>query len=124
TVNDDHGATSAPATVLVITTLANGTIPGAPPTLPVGSVSTAFGPQGQVLVVVSPSGLLTQFDATGAHTLGGNVRSASVAFGPAGEVLVVVLQNGTLIQVDASGVHSLGGGVRSAAVAFGPGGEV
>jgi len=126
TVSDDHGATSAPATVTVITTLADGTTPGAPPTpaQQVGSVSTAFGPQGQVLVFVSPSGLLTQFDATGAHTLRGNVRSASVAFGPAGEVLVVVFQNGTLIQVDATGVHSLGGGVRSASVAFGPGGEV
>ena len=61
----------------------------------------AFGPQGQVVEFVSPDGVLTQIDATGAHTLGGSVRSANVAFGPAGETLVVVFRNGMLAQFDA-----------------------
>jgi FG-GAP-like repeat/Calx-beta domain/FG-GAP repeat len=88
-------------------------------------VSVAFGPSGEVVELVNSAGVLTQFDAAGAHVLGGGVRSASVAFGSFGEVLEVVGMNGILTQFDASGAHQLGGpGVESASVAFGPGGEV
>ncbi|QJW98370.1 right-handed parallel beta-helix repeat-containing protein [Frigoriglobus tundricola] len=87
-----------------------------------GAVSVAFGPQGEVLIVVDASGLLTQYDATGAHPLATGVRSAGVAFGPRGEVLVVTDQTGSLVQYDASGVHPLADGIVSAAVAFGPDG--
>jgi hypothetical protein len=129
TVRDDNGATSSPATVTIINTLPDGTIPVAQPTPPlavqgVASVSVAAGPRGAVMVVVAPTGILTQFDTTGAHTLGANVRSASVGFGPVGEVLVVGFQDGSLVQFDAFGAHALGSGVRSASVAFGPRGEV
>jgi hypothetical protein len=58
--------------------------------------------------VVSQNGLLTQFDAFGAHFLGGGVLSAGVAFGPFGEVLDVIFQNGLLTQFDSSGAHMLG----------------
>jgi hypothetical protein len=89
------------------------------------SVSAAFGPAGEVLELVSSAGVLTQFDATGAHVLGGGVRSASVAFGPNGEVLEIVTLGGALTQFDSTGAHSLGAaGVESASVAFGPFGEV
>jgi Calx-beta domain len=89
-------------------------------------VSVAFGPAGEVLELVNSAGVLTQFDAAGAHQLGGaGVRSASVAFGPGGEVLEVVTTTGVLTQFDASGAHQLGGaGVESASIAFGPDGEV
>ena len=54
-------------------------------TLPPPDVSVAFTPSGQeVLVVVSSNGILTQFDASGAHTLAEDVRAASVAFNPVG----------------------------------------
>src|SRR5439155_13340379 len=85
------------------------------PQLP--SVSVAFGPFGEVLVVVRPDGTLTQYDAFGAHALGAGVSYASVAFGPAGEVLLVTRADGTLTQYDASGAHVLGAGVGAASVA-------
>jgi elongation factor P hydroxylase len=89
------------------------------------SVSVAFGPIGEVIELVNSAGVLTQFDAAGAHVLGGGVRSASVAFGPTGEVLEVVTLGGVLTQFDSTGAHQLGGaGVESASIAFGPGGEV
>jgi hypothetical protein len=90
------------------------------------SVSVAFGPAGEVLEVVSPSGVLTQYSAAGAQVLGGGVRSASVAFDPSGsEVLLVTFQDGTLMQFNADGSHvTLGGGVQSASLAFGPQGMV
>jgi hypothetical protein len=89
------------------------------------SVSVAFGPIGEVLELVNSVGVLTQFDAAGAHVLGGGVRSASVAFGPTGEVLEVVSLGGVLTQFDSTGAHQLGGaGVESASIAFGSGGEV
>jgi hypothetical protein len=92
--------------------------------LPPPSVSVAFGPAGEVLEVVSSAGVLTQYDASGAHVLGGGVRFASVAFGPAGEELLVTFLDGRLVQFDAGGALTLGGGVQSASVAFGPAGEV
>src|SRR5262249_39362688 len=61
-------------------------------------VSVAFGPQGEVAEVVRADGTLIQFDAFGAHVLGGGVRSASVAFGPFGEMLLITFQSGTLTQ--------------------------
>src|SRR5438270_9943777 len=70
------------------------------------------------------AGTLTQFDATGAHVLGTDVRSAGIAFGPAGQVLVVVDTAGTLTQFDATGSHVLGAGVASVGIAFAPSGEV
>jgi hypothetical protein len=92
---------------------------------PPPSVSVAFGPNGAVVELVNSAGVLTQFDAAGAHVLGGGVRYASIAFGPNGYVLEVVSTAGILTQFDASGAHQLGGaGVESASVAFGPGGEV
>jgi len=88
-------------------------------------VSVAFGPFGQVLEVVNPQGILTQYDAFGAHVLGGGVRTASVAFNPGGgEELLITFQSGLVELFDASGGHVLGGGVRSASLAFGPFGEV
>jgi hypothetical protein len=89
-------------------------------------VSVAFGPAGEVVELVNSAGVLTQFDAGGAHQLGnGGVRSASIAFGPFGEVLEVVSTAGILTQFDSTGAHQLGGaGVESASIAFGPGGEV
>jgi hypothetical protein len=102
--------------------------PPAPPAsgiLPPPSVSVAFGPFGEVLEVVGPTGTLTQYDAFGAHVLGGGVRAASVAFGPSGEELLVTFQNGALTLFDATGVHPLGSsGVLSASIAFGPQGAV
>jgi hypothetical protein len=93
--------------------------------LPPPSVSVAFGPFGEVVELVSPNGILTQFDIFGAHVLGGGVRSASVAFGPPGEELLVTFQNGALTLFDAAGAHPLGtGGVLSASLAFGPQGAV
>jgi hypothetical protein len=91
---------------------------------PSPSVSVAFGPFGEVLEVVNPNGILTQFDVFGAHVVSGGVRFASVAFGPFGEVLLVTSQNGILAQYDILGAHVLGGGVLSASIAFGPFGEV
>jgi hypothetical protein len=88
------------------------------------SVSVAFGPFGEVLVVVGANGSLTQLDAFGAHTVPGNYRGASVAFGPLGEVLVAVGQDGSLTQFDALGTHALAGGASAAEVAFGFFGEV
>jgi hypothetical protein len=118
------GGTSAAQTFIV------NAAPPPPPPPPSQSlppfVSVAFGPFGEVVEIVNSAGVLTQFDAAGAHQLGnGGVRSASVAFGPLGEVLEVVSTDGFLTQFDASGAHQLGGaGVESASVAFGPFGEV
>ena len=92
--------------------------------VPPPSVSLAFGPMGLVMEVVSSTGVLTQFDATGVHVLGAGIASASVAFGPSGQVLLVTYQNGRLYQYDAFGGHFLSDGVRSASIAFGPQGEV
>jgi hypothetical protein len=89
---------------------------------PPPSVSVAFGPQGEVLALVSPSGVLTLFDAAGAHVQGGGVRSASLAFGPNGLNELITFQDGTLELFDATGGHVLSGGVRSASLAFGPNG--
>jgi hypothetical protein len=81
-------------------------------------VSDVLGPFGQaVLEVVSSTGVLTQFDASGAHQLATGVRSASAAFGTQGEVLIVVFQNGQLFQFDAAGTHFLASGILSANVA-------
>jgi hypothetical protein len=92
---------------------------------PPPSASVAFGPAGAVVELVNSEGVLTQFDATGAHQLGnGGVRYASIAFGPNGDVLEIVSTAGVLTQFDATGAHRLGGGVQSASVAFGPNGEV
>jgi hypothetical protein len=91
---------------------------------PTASVSFAFGPNGALFEVVGPDGILTQYDAAGAHLIGGGVRVASVAFDPAGrEVLLVTFLDGSLYQFDAAGAHALGSGYRAASVAFGPGGE-
>src|SRR5262249_48086275 len=68
--------------------------------LPQVSVSVAFGPFGEVILLTGPDGTLTQFDAFGAHVLGGGIRSASIAFGPAGEVILVTTLDGTLTQFD------------------------
>jgi CSLREA domain-containing protein len=106
------------------------TVPAVPTPSPVALttpppfVSVAFGPAREVLLVTFASGTLIRFDATGAHTLFGGVRSASVAFGPAGEVDEIVLQDGRLVQFDASGAHTLGVGATSASIAFGPAGKV
>jgi hypothetical protein len=81
------------------------------------SVSVAFGPSGEVLEVVA-GGTLTQIDRTGAHVVGGGVRSAGVAFQGNHEVLLVTYADGTLVQFDSGGAHVVGGGVRSAGVAF------
>src|ERR1019366_9399756 len=70
---------------------------------PPPSVSIAFAPGGQVTVVVTPSGLLYQFDPSGAHFLGSGARTASVAFVGGAEVLDVVFENGLLYQFDPSG---------------------
>jgi hypothetical protein len=120
-------AVTAPVTAPVAPPVAPPIVPPVtPPTVTdVPSVSIASGPSGVVVDVVDSTGVLTQFDATGAHVLGGGVRAASVAFGPRGAVMVVTYQTGALVQFDASGPHALaGGGVRSARVAFGPAGEV
>ncbi len=111
----DTGGTANPPTTTAVTA----SVPAVTP-----SVSVAFGPFGEVLEVVGSDGTLTQFDAFGAHTLLGGVRSASVLFGPLGEVLLVVGQDGTLTQYDALGTHTLLGGVRAAGAALGPLGEV
>jgi CSLREA domain-containing protein len=88
-------------------------------------VSVAFGPSGLVTEVVNSAGVLTQFDAAGAHTTGGGARAASVAFIGGSELLLVTLQSGALIQSDASGMHVIGtSGVLSASVAIGPSGAV
>jgi hypothetical protein len=87
------------------------------------AVSDVLTPSGQmVMEVVSSTGILTQFDATGAHQLATGVRSASVAFGQSGEVLIVVYQDGRLFQFDAGGAHLLASAVLSASVTFAPGG--
>ena len=75
-------------------------------------------------VTTAVAGTLTQFDATGAHVLGGGVQAVGVAFGPAGQVLEVVSVGGTLTQFDATGGHVLFGGVQDVGVAFGPAGQV
>jgi hypothetical protein len=89
------------------------------------SVSVAFGPAGEVVEVVYSSGALYQFDAAGAHYIGGGVRSASVAFYAGGEVLLVTFPSGALVQYDSAGAHPLAnGGIRSASLAFGPAGAI
>jgi len=98
--------------------------PSGPVAVRVTSVSVAFGPQGEVVEAVDSSGVLTQYDATGAHPLIGGVASVSVAFGPQGEVFEVVSTSGVLTQYDSAGARVIAGGVRSANVAFGPQGEV
>ena len=83
--------------------------PGPPPLPPPPFVSVAISPFGEVLEVVSPAGMLTQYSAFGVQVLGTGVRSASVAFSPtAGEVLDVIFQDGSLVQFDAAGKHVLG----------------
>jgi uncharacterized repeat protein (TIGR01451 family) len=86
------------------------------------SVSTAFGPDGQVIAVVTSAGHLLLYDAGGAHDMGGGVRAAGVAFGPDGLNILVTFADGTLTLFDAGGAHTFGGGVRSASLAFGPDG--
>jgi hypothetical protein len=113
-------------------TVSNGTLTSGPATVSITvkanerTVSAAFGPTGLVVEVVNSAGVLTQYDARGAHVLSsGGVRDAGVAYGPAGPVMVVTYQTGALVQFDAAGAHLLaGGGVQGAAVAFGPLGEV
>jgi hypothetical protein len=68
-----------------------------------------------VLLVTFQGGGLAQYDAFGAHFLGGGVASAGVTFGffaPfdsfGAEVVDVIFQNGTLDQFDAFGAHTLG----------------
>ena len=89
------------------------------------SVSVAFTPEGQeVLVVVSGNGVLTQFDASGAHTLATGIRSAGVGITPLGqEVLLIVYTNDILMQYDATGSQLLASDVRAASVAFTPLGQ-
>jgi hypothetical protein len=75
----------------------------------VQSASVAFGSTGDVLEVVTTAGVLTQFDFTGAHQLGGSgVESAGAAFTSNSLVLDIIFSDGTLDQFDASGVHRLG----------------
>lgn len=102
-----------------------GLLPSPPPVPPPPPfVGMGFGPFGEVVEVVSSAGVLTQYDAFGAHPLTGGVRSASVAFNAGSEVLLITTQSGMLLQCDAAGTHLLGGGVLDASVAFGPSGEV
>jgi hypothetical protein len=128
TATDPAGASSSsdppPAPLLSATRTVLIHVNAAPTVQQPPSVSVAFGPAGEVMEVVNAQGVLTQFDASGAHTVGGGVRAASVAFGPAGWTLLVTYQNGTLEQYDASGAHVFGGGVLSASLTFGPSGEV
>jgi hypothetical protein len=87
----------------------------------VRSASVAFGPQGEIMVVVFQDGRLVQFDASGVHLLASGVLSAGVGLNGGQEVVEVVFQGGTLVQFDATGGHQLATNVRSASVAFGPG---
>jgi hypothetical protein len=121
----DHNQQSS-ATVTVLDPLATPTPPTKPlPTTPPPFVSVAFGHHGAVMELVNSQGLLTQFDALGAHVLAGGVRSASVAFDRSGqEVVLITFLDGTLELLDSHGAHVLGSGTLSAAVAFGPFGEV
>src|SRR5207302_2053746 len=85
----------------------------------------AFGPFGELLVVVGTDGTVAQYDVAGAHSLTkmlglGSVLSASVGFGPKGEVLAVVTPDNLLTQYDAAGAHFLLGNVLSASVGFLP----
>ncbi|QJX00047.1 beta strand repeat-containing protein [Frigoriglobus tundricola] len=99
--------------------------PAVPSVTRAGSVSVAFGPQGEVLEVIDSTGTLTQYDAAGAHAIIGGVADASVAFGPNGQVFLITYQDGSLVQYDAAGTHVLiASGVSSATLAFGPQGEV
>jgi uncharacterized repeat protein (TIGR01451 family) len=86
------------------------------------SVSTTFGPAGEVVALVTSAGELVVVDAFGAHDLGGGVRAASVAFGPDGFNILVTSTSGTLILFNAFGAYTIGGGVSSASMAFGPDG--
>jgi hypothetical protein len=87
---------------------------------PPPSVSVAFGPSGAVVELVNSEGVLTQFDASGAHQLGnGGVRYAGIAYGPNGAVLEVVGLNGVLTQfINGVAVQLGNGGVSSASVAY------
>jgi hypothetical protein len=76
--------------------------------------AVAFGPKGQVTLVVDQNRMLTEFDASGAHVLGGGVRDASTAFGPAGQILLVTFQDGSLSQFDSAGAHNLGASFSAA----------
>jgi hypothetical protein len=99
-------------------------LPPTPTPLP-PFVSAAFTTDGrEVVELVSSSGVLTQFDATGSHQLATGVRSASVAFGTQGEIMDVVFQDGELIQFDVYGTRQLTTGVLSASVAIVSGQEV
>ncbi len=87
----------------------------------VATMSDTLAPDGQEVVeLISSTGVLTQYDAAGAHQLATGVRSASVAFGGVGEVMVVVYQDGRLLQYDAAGGHLLASGVAAAGVALTP----
>jgi hypothetical protein len=73
------------------------------------SASVAFGPSGEVVEVLSTAGVLTQFDSTGAHQLGGaGVQSAGGAFLANSEVLDIIFSNDALDQFDVFGVHTFG----------------
>ncbi|QJW97425.1 beta strand repeat-containing protein [Frigoriglobus tundricola] len=88
------------------------------------TVAVAFGPLGEVLEVVDSAGVLTQYDATGAHVISGGVRGASVAFEPTGEVLLVTFRTGALVRYDPTGTYVLNtSGVQSASLTYGPFGE-
>src|SRR5439155_1364494 len=76
------------------------------------SAGVVFGPAGEVLVVVTPDGTMTQYSQAGVINLTqllavGPVRSAGVAFPASGAVLVAVAPDGTLTQYSQSGVLNL-----------------
>jgi hypothetical protein len=78
----------------------------------------AFGPAGEVLVLVTTFGRLYQVDMFGTHVLANGVRSASVGFNPSGEVLVEVTTSGNVVRVDSSGSKTITGGALSASITF------
>jgi uncharacterized repeat protein (TIGR01451 family) len=86
------------------------------------SVSTTFGPAGEVVALVTSAGELVVVDAFGAHDLGGGVRAASVAFGPDGFNILLTSASGVLTLFNVFGAYTIGGGVSSASMAFGPDG--
>ena len=79
--------------------------------------SIAFTPSGQEVVdVVYGNGALYQFDSSGSHYLGGNVKSAGLAYDHDGnQVQDIVFTNGLAYQYDSTGVHYLGNNVESIA---------
>lgn len=89
------------------------------------SSSVTFGPQGQVMLIVTDAGALFQVGGGGVFQMAaGGIRDAEVSFGSLGAVYAFTNEDGTLVQVDSTGSYTIATGVMNAAMTVGPFGPV